>query len=90
LARPARISDGVGNTRSNATDFASLIGDVENKIFDRLPDETWFYRDIAATRRSARNALRSLTGTPAVGSAKPPGGAGATCAFDRGKRLATF
>jgi glyoxylase-like metal-dependent hydrolase (beta-lactamase superfamily II) len=34
---------GVGNTRGNAADFASLIGDVENKIFDRLPDATWFY-----------------------------------------------
>jgi glyoxylase-like metal-dependent hydrolase (beta-lactamase superfamily II) len=34
---------GVGNTRGNADDFASLIGDVETKIFDRLPDETWVY-----------------------------------------------
>ena len=34
---------GVGNTRGNADDFASLIDDVESKIFDRLPDETWFY-----------------------------------------------
>ena len=23
--------------------FASLIDDVEQKLFDRLPDETWFY-----------------------------------------------
>jgi glyoxylase-like metal-dependent hydrolase (beta-lactamase superfamily II) len=34
---------GVGNTRGNPTDFASLINDVERKLFDRLPDETWFY-----------------------------------------------
>jgi glyoxylase-like metal-dependent hydrolase (beta-lactamase superfamily II) len=34
---------GVGNTRGNAEDFASLIDDVEHKLFDRLPDETWFY-----------------------------------------------
>lgn len=34
---------GVGNTRGNADDFASLMGDVEHKLFDRLPDETWFY-----------------------------------------------
>jgi glyoxylase-like metal-dependent hydrolase (beta-lactamase superfamily II) len=34
---------GVGNTRGNAENFASLINDVEHKIFDRLPDETWFY-----------------------------------------------
>jgi glyoxylase-like metal-dependent hydrolase (beta-lactamase superfamily II) len=33
---------GVGKT-SNATDFASLLGDVENKLFDVLPDDTWFY-----------------------------------------------
>jgi glyoxylase-like metal-dependent hydrolase (beta-lactamase superfamily II) len=34
---------GVGATRGNATNFASLIDDVEHKLFDRLPDETWFY-----------------------------------------------
>ncbi|KAA1420010.1 MBL fold metallo-hydrolase [Mumia zhuanghuii] len=33
---------GVGKTWSH-DDFASLIDDVESKIFDRLPDETWFY-----------------------------------------------
>jgi glyoxylase-like metal-dependent hydrolase (beta-lactamase superfamily II) len=34
---------GVGNTRGNAENFASLINDVETKLFDRLPDDTWFY-----------------------------------------------
>jgi glyoxylase-like metal-dependent hydrolase (beta-lactamase superfamily II) len=34
---------GVGNTRGNAKNFASLINDVEHKLFDKLPDETWFY-----------------------------------------------
>lgn len=34
---------GVGNTRGNAENFRSLIDDVEHKLFDRLPDETWFY-----------------------------------------------
>jgi glyoxylase-like metal-dependent hydrolase (beta-lactamase superfamily II) len=33
---------GVGRTTSPA-DFTSLIDDVEHKIFDRLPDDTWFY-----------------------------------------------
>jgi glyoxylase-like metal-dependent hydrolase (beta-lactamase superfamily II) len=33
---------GVGRTTSPA-EFASLIDDVEHKIFDRLPDDTWFY-----------------------------------------------
>ncbi|MFZ5847189.1 MAG: MBL fold metallo-hydrolase [Actinomycetota bacterium] len=33
---------GVGKTWSTE-DFATLIGDVQTKIFDRLPDETWFY-----------------------------------------------
>ena len=33
---------GVGKTWSEA-DFASLVDDVETKLFDRLPDETWFY-----------------------------------------------
>jgi glyoxylase-like metal-dependent hydrolase (beta-lactamase superfamily II) len=34
---------GVGNTRGNKRNFASLIDDVERKLFDRLPDDTWFY-----------------------------------------------
>ena len=34
---------GVGATRGNADNFTSLINDVERKLFDRLPDETWFY-----------------------------------------------
>jgi glyoxylase-like metal-dependent hydrolase (beta-lactamase superfamily II) len=34
---------GVGNTQNDPERFASLIGDVEKKIFDRLPDETWVY-----------------------------------------------
>jgi glyoxylase-like metal-dependent hydrolase (beta-lactamase superfamily II) len=34
---------GVGNTDKNPVRFGSLINDVEHKIFDRLPDETWFY-----------------------------------------------
>ncbi|NDL55515.1 MBL fold metallo-hydrolase [Phytoactinopolyspora mesophila] len=33
---------GVGKTTS-PEDFDSLIGDVERKLFDRLPDETWVY-----------------------------------------------
>ncbi|WFE27865.1 MBL fold metallo-hydrolase [Solwaraspora sp. WMMD791] len=34
---------GVGNTRGDQRDFTSLIDDVEHKLFDRLPDDTWFY-----------------------------------------------
>jgi glyoxylase-like metal-dependent hydrolase (beta-lactamase superfamily II) len=34
---------GVGNTFGNAENFATLIDDVEHKLFDRLPDETWVY-----------------------------------------------
>lgn len=34
---------GVGNTHGNRADFERLIGDVETKLFDRLPDETWVY-----------------------------------------------
>ncbi len=34
---------GVGATFGDADAFASLIDDVESKIFGRLPDETWFY-----------------------------------------------
>jgi glyoxylase-like metal-dependent hydrolase (beta-lactamase superfamily II) len=34
---------GVGNTFGDPAAFASLIDDVEHKLFDRLPDDTWFY-----------------------------------------------
>lgn len=34
---------GVGNTFGNADNFRTLIRDVRTKLFDRLPDETWFY-----------------------------------------------
>ena len=33
---------GVGRTWS-ADDFATLLDEVSTKLFDRLPDETWFY-----------------------------------------------
>ena len=34
---------GVGNTRGDKKNFTSLLNDVEHKLFDRLPDDTWFY-----------------------------------------------
>ena len=34
---------GVGNTRGNKKNFATLIDDVEHRLFDRFPDDTWFY-----------------------------------------------
>jgi glyoxylase-like metal-dependent hydrolase (beta-lactamase superfamily II) len=34
---------GVGATFGDAEAFTQLIGDVERRIFARLPDETWFY-----------------------------------------------
>ena len=34
---------GVGNTEKDPARFSSLIGDVSAKLFDRLPDEVWFY-----------------------------------------------
>lgn len=34
---------GVGNTFGDEGAFASLIDDVEERIFHRLPDTTWFY-----------------------------------------------
>jgi glyoxylase-like metal-dependent hydrolase (beta-lactamase superfamily II) len=34
---------GVGNTFGSEEGFRSLFHDVSTKIFDRLPDETWFY-----------------------------------------------
>ncbi|MEU2871513.1 MBL fold metallo-hydrolase [Streptomyces olivoreticuli] len=34
---------GVGNTHDDPKAFASLLGDVETKLFGQLPDETWVY-----------------------------------------------
>jgi glyoxylase-like metal-dependent hydrolase (beta-lactamase superfamily II) len=34
---------GVGNTQKDAERFTSLINDVSTRIFDYLPDDTWFY-----------------------------------------------
>ena len=34
---------GVGNTFGDDAAFATLIDDVETKLFGALPDETWFY-----------------------------------------------
>ena len=34
---------GVGNTQGDPERFQQLVGDVSTRIFDALPDETWFY-----------------------------------------------
>ena len=34
---------GVGNTFGDSNAFRQLIDDVSTKLFDRLPDDTWFY-----------------------------------------------
>ncbi|MEV4844893.1 MBL fold metallo-hydrolase [Micromonospora matsumotoense] len=34
---------GVGNTDRDPERFGQLVDDVEHKLFDRLPDDTWFY-----------------------------------------------
>jgi hypothetical protein len=38
-----RLPGGVGNTQKDAQRFASLIDDVEERLFGTLPDETWVY-----------------------------------------------
>jgi glyoxylase-like metal-dependent hydrolase (beta-lactamase superfamily II) len=34
---------GVGNTFGDSDAFRQLLDDVSTKLFDRLPDDTWFY-----------------------------------------------
>jgi glyoxylase-like metal-dependent hydrolase (beta-lactamase superfamily II) len=34
---------GVGNTEKDAARFATLVADVETKLFDAFPDSTWVY-----------------------------------------------
>ncbi|MGN6162356.1 MAG: MBL fold metallo-hydrolase [Marmoricola sp.] len=50
---------GVGATFGDSDAFASLIDDVETKLFGALPDETWFYRGHGddSTRGAARPHL---------------------------------
>jgi glyoxylase-like metal-dependent hydrolase (beta-lactamase superfamily II) len=43
LQVPSPFPGGVGNTFGSKENFASLINDVQHKLFDRLPDETWVY-----------------------------------------------
>ena len=52
---------GVGNTQGNAANFASLIDDVEHKLFDRLPDETWFHRYRTGSVLSGMTTSASLS-----------------------------
>ena len=40
---PRLFPGGVGNTEKDPVRFASLLGDVESKVFDVLPDSTWVY-----------------------------------------------
>lgn len=62
---------GVGNTRKDPKAFASLIHDVETKIFDALPDETWVYPGMATTRRWARSGRICRSGTRGAGDRTP-------------------
>ncbi|MEK8110078.1 maleylpyruvate isomerase family mycothiol-dependent enzyme [Micromonospora sp. M12] len=55
---------GVGNTDKDPERFAALIDDVEHKLFDRLPDDTWFYRATARTARWEQNAQPSPVESP--------------------------
>ncbi|MFT4287627.1 MBL fold metallo-hydrolase [Nocardioides sp.] len=40
---PGGVGGTFGEPEAKATAFAQLIDDVEERIFARLPDETWFY-----------------------------------------------
>ena len=70
---------GVGRTTS-PEDFASLIDDVETKVFGRLPDDTWFYpghgndSTLGAERpraaRVARPRLVTVSGRRALGACR--------------------
>ncbi len=43
LGPPGGFPGGVGNTQKDPVRFASLIDDVEERLFGTLPDETWVY-----------------------------------------------
>jgi hypothetical protein len=56
----------VGNTFGDKAAFAQLIDEVETKVFDRLPDDTWFYPGTATTPRSAPSAPPRGVARPGV------------------------
>lgn len=56
---------GVGNIRKDPEAFARLVHDVETKIFDALPDETWVYPGHGT--RSARSARTCRSGAHGAG-----------------------
>jgi len=58
---------GVGNTFGDDAAFAQPIDEVSTKIFDRLPDDTWFYPGMGTTRRSAPSGHTSASGGNAAG-----------------------
>jgi glyoxylase-like metal-dependent hydrolase (beta-lactamase superfamily II) len=43
IALPIGFPGGVGNTQQDPKRFASLVDDVERRLFDVLPDATWIY-----------------------------------------------
>ena len=63
---------GVGNTDKDPARFASLIDDVEHRVFDVLPDETWVYpghgddTTLGAERPSTSRVARPRLVTRAV------------------------
>jgi hypothetical protein len=58
---------GVGNTQQDPARFASLIDDVEQRLFGTLPDDTWVYPATAGTRPSALSARTARRSAPAAG-----------------------
>ena len=60
---------GVGNTFGDKAAFEQLIDDVEQKIFGRLPDDTWFYpghgndSTLGAERPSPGRVARARAGS---------------------------
>ena len=57
---------GVGKTRS-AESFTSLLNDVSNRLFDALPDDTWFYPATPTTRPWASRSPTSTNGVRGAG-----------------------
>ncbi len=62
---------GVGNTFGDAAAFAQLIDEVSTKVFDRLPDDTWFYPGHGNDGRSAPSGRTSPSGASGAGRALP-------------------
>jgi glyoxylase-like metal-dependent hydrolase (beta-lactamase superfamily II) len=61
---------GVGKT-SSPENFTSLLDDVQSRLFDALPDDTWFYPGHGDDSTLGQQKPTSTSGAHGVGEPHP-------------------